>query len=160
MDRTLRAIHGKGFVAMNVVLHSPLLDDTRAKVLKAIMLADPSLTVEALPEVQDLASRLLNPEAAIGLLFIRVVDRHHLKQLFHVRELLRQVRVAVLVPDLHHDTIALAHALHPRLMLCGESGLHELTAVVDRLIDIENNPGGQNLRTRRQVGAKMNSEGT
>lgn len=119
---------------MHVVIHSPLFDETRERVLNAIAMADPALTVETLPEVQDLSTRLLNTEAEIGLLVIRIVDRHHVKQLFQFREKVRQVRLVMLIPDMEHGTIALAHAFHPRLILCGASSLHELTAVLRKLI--------------------------
>lgn len=119
---------------MHVVVHSPLLDETRERVLNAVTMAGPALTVETLPEVHDLSTRLLNTEAELGLLVIRVVDRSHVKQLFQFREQVRQVRLAILIPDMDHDMIALAHAFHPRLILCGASSLHELTAVLRKLI--------------------------
>ncbi|MCC6698239.1 MAG: hypothetical protein IT365_21630 [Candidatus Hydrogenedentes bacterium] len=119
---------------MHVVVHSPLLDETRERILNAVTMAGPALTVETLPEVQDLPTRLLNTEAEVGLLVIRIVDRHHVKQLFQFREQVRQVRVVMLIPAMDHDTIALAHSFHPRLILCGASSLHELTAVLRKLI--------------------------
>lgn len=119
---------------MHVVIHSPLFDDTRERVLNAVTMADPSLAVETLPEVHELSTRLLNTEAEIGLLVIRIVDKHHVKELFQFREQVRQVRLVMLIPTMDHDTIALAHAFHPRLILCGASSLHELTAVLRKLI--------------------------
>lgn len=121
---------------MNIVFHCPQFDDVRASVLNAVTLASPALRVEILPELKELVARLLEPRDAIDLLVIRVVDKEHLDQLAQFRDSLRRIRNAILLPDSHQETIALAHMFHPCLMMCGENGLYELTAVARKLVEL------------------------
>lgn len=105
--------------------------------MAAVVQASPMLKLEILPDVDTLATRLREPMDPIGLLVIQAVDRGHLQQLSQRCKSLHKVRIALLLPDTDKDTVALAHTLHPSLMTYSENSLHELTAVLRKLANLE-----------------------
>ncbi|MDX9973933.1 MAG: hypothetical protein RBU21_13195 [FCB group bacterium] len=130
---------------MNVVFHCPPSDEARGKLLKAVALASPGIRLEVVPGVPALAARLREPMDTIGLVVIKATDPDHLQQVTDLRKSLRQVRVAIVLPDTHPNTVALAHTIHPSLMTYGENSLLELTAVLRKLAEIEARFNGTNL---------------
>ncbi|MBX7256319.1 MAG: hypothetical protein K1Y02_08140 [Candidatus Hydrogenedentes bacterium] len=107
--------------------------------------------VEYFDSDKALLERLLGPLDDIMLTIIRVRDKEHLVQLAIHSMFLRGIRVVVVLPEMGHESITIAHIFHPSLVLSVEDDFGEVAAIVDKLMRSETeegncSPGGPSPR--------------
>ncbi|MFA6242900.1 MAG: hypothetical protein WC655_18315 [Candidatus Hydrogenedentales bacterium] len=95
--------------------------------------AGPGLQFESFSSDDALVEGLLGPLAEVTLLVIRVRDCDHLAQLALHSTLIRGTRLVVVLPEMEHALISLAHVLHPSLVLSVEDDFCEVAAMVAKL---------------------------
>ena len=95
--------------------------------------ADRGIRFESFSSDDSLVEWLLGPLGEVTLLLIRVRDSAHLSQLALHSTLLRGTRLVVVLPEMDHALISLAHILHPSLVLSVEDDFGEVAAMAEKL---------------------------
>ncbi len=95
--------------------------------------ASRALRFESFLSDDALVEWLLGPQGEVTLLIIRVRDSGHLRQLALHSTLLRGTRLVVVLPEMEHGLISLAHVLHPSLVLSVNDDFREVAAMVAKL---------------------------
>jgi hypothetical protein len=120
---------------MDVILYVPNSgqDDIRQRVEGLI----PEKRVKVYKTLEGLLERLHRPIDPETILIIVASSREKLSEVSPLRRILGDFRTIVVVPDQEPATVALAHKLRPRFLTYANSGLGDLVAVLQKMIESE-----------------------
>lgn len=94
----------------------------------------PTHTIEVYQNIETFAHRLRKPTNDQLLVVLLAVSRGDLLELLSIRDLLRDVRIILLLPDRDEETLAQGHILRPRFVSYADSDLADVRAVLDRML--------------------------
>jgi len=116
-------------------------DELSERLGRALSRAGCGQSVEYFPSDKALLERLLVPLDDVMLVIIRARDREHLMKLAIHSMFLRGARVVIVLPEMEHSLVSLAHIFYPCLVLSVEDGLDTVAAAVTKLILPESEGG-------------------
>jgi DNA-binding NarL/FixJ family response regulator len=85
-------------------------------------------------DLVELRHGLYRPGKHLKLMVLCTADKSDLEGLLLYRELLQDIRIIIILPDLDEATVALAYRLHPRFLASSDTDAAELRAVLNNMV--------------------------
>jgi len=99
---------------------------------KTVLQSSVSDGIEVYQTINDLSLRLRGAKDT-AIVILLVGNREDFLDLLAIRQLFRNIRIIVVVPDTEHETIAMAHRLRPRYLTYIDGNFLGLSAVVNKM---------------------------
>lgn len=90
--------------------------------------------IETYSNLDDLLYRLRQPRLNLKIGVLSIGSAVELDQLVSIRELLADMRLVVVLPDNHPQTLSKVHAIGPRFITFAGAGLASLVSVVEKMM--------------------------
>ncbi len=94
----------------------------------------PKNNMEIYRTIEHLSQRLRQPANDLPLVVLVAVSNGDLLDFLSIRDLLRDVRIILILPDRDKDTIAKGHTLRPRFMSYTDSDFADIVAVLKKCL--------------------------
>lgn len=96
--------------------------------------------VHVVRQLEDARAKLLYRSEEIRIAVLLAATRQELLDLKSIWPLFEDMRTILILPDGEKETVALAHTMRPRFISCGDRGLRDVVAVLEKMagISIEN----------------------
>ena len=107
--------------------------------------------IEACRTILNLADRLRRPRGGLHVAVILAASREELFGLLSIRDLLRDLRMILVLPDREKETISLAHTLYPRFLAYADEDAWPVEAVLKNMLAV-------NGREKRLESREIKSE--
>lgn len=82
-----------------------------------------------------LRDRLRQPYNYDNVVLVSLASREGLSEFVSLRDLLRDMRIIMVLPDREHDTVALGHLLRPRMISYSDGDFLDVAAVLVRMME-------------------------
>jgi hypothetical protein len=97
----------------------------------------PGCKVEMYRTIEGLAERLKAPHESEVVAVLRANSREDLMALLSIQHRLQDIKTILLAPDGEKETNSLAHQLRPRFLSCINNDLHNVAAVLEKMLKHE-----------------------
>ena len=94
----------------------------------------PKSDTEVCRSVENLSKRLRQPGNGFCLAVLLATSQEDLRDVLALGNLLHDLRIILVLPDRHKDTIAKALTLRPRFLTFADSDFTELSAVLGKML--------------------------
>jgi hypothetical protein len=94
----------------------------------------PHNEVEVYRDLQSLSKRLRQRAHDFFIAVLHAAKREDLSDILSIRDLLRDIRIILVLPDRDEETLAQGHILRPRFVSYADSDLADVRAVLDRML--------------------------
>ena len=94
----------------------------------------PRSDTEVCPSVENLSRKLRQPGNGFSLAVLLTKSQEDLSDILSLSDLLHDLRIILILPDRHKDTIARALTLRPRFLTFADSDFTELSAVLGKML--------------------------
>jgi hypothetical protein len=84
-------------------------------------------------DISELRRELHRPGKQLKLIVLYAADRNDLESILLLNDLLRDIRIVLILPDLDEATVSLAHRLHPRFLAPADTDKAELRTILGNL---------------------------
>jgi hypothetical protein len=84
--------------------------------------------------IDGLSRRLRQPRYNLAVAVLLATSRRDLLELFSIRDLLWDIRVILVLPDMEDDAVAKGHTLRPRFLTYADSDLSDVAAVLSNML--------------------------
>jgi hypothetical protein len=121
---------------MNLALYSGESSDSLRRLEAVIEHIGSHHEVRVFRNMAELRRELHRPGKDIRLIILNAANRRDLEDLLLLKEMLHDIRVVLILPDLEETTLSLAHKLHPRFLAGADSNRDELGAILNNMIKI------------------------
>jgi hypothetical protein len=103
-------------------------------------------TREAYRDLDSLHRRLCQPRNGLTIAVLVAATGEELWELLAMRDLLADFRLILVLPDRSRETIAAGHRMVPRFLSYVDSGVEEVEAVLEQMLQHDKNQTSQNLQ--------------
>lgn len=120
---------------MRLLLYSPVKEGIGKQLRRMIEELVSKNNMEIYQSVESLSLRLRQPanNGPIAAVLL-AAKRGDLTELLSIRDLLRDIRIILVLPDRDEDTIAKAHTLRPRFVSYSDGNFTDVCSVLGRMI--------------------------
>lgn len=91
--------------------------------------------VELYQSIESLAHRLRQSANDLPMAVLYAANREDLSDIVSLRDLLRDVRIILVLPDRDENTIAQGHTLRPRFLTYADSDFADISAVLEKCFE-------------------------
>lgn len=119
---------------MQLLLYASKNDKNKSRLEEAIQAAAPGVAIEHFTRSDDLRDRLRNIVEPNSIAVLMAVDRKELLKMQMFVDLLTEIYVILVIPDLQKSTIRLAHFLRPRFISFIKDDFMDLNQIVVKMI--------------------------
>lgn len=119
---------------MRLLLYTPVSEGCGKELHSMIAELIPLNDVEVYRSIQNLSNRLRQRAHDLPIVVLHATRREDLVDILSIRELLRDVRIILLLPDSDEETLAQGHILRPRFVSYADGDLADVRAVLDRML--------------------------
>jgi hypothetical protein len=84
-------------------------------------------------DISELRRELYRPGKQLKLIVLYAADRSDLESIPLLNDLLRDIRIVLILPDLDKATVSLAHRLHPRFLAPADTDKAEMPTILGNL---------------------------
>jgi hypothetical protein len=136
---------------MNLIYYTTVTEGAGAKlgsmlsrfiIQRNIKQLGPPNNIEVYRNIESLSRRLRQPGADQGIAVLLVANKDDLLDILSIRDLLRNVRIILILPDKEEDTIAKGHMLRPRFLSYIDSDFADVFAVLAKCCDVYSEKSG------------------
>lgn len=96
--------------------------------------------MEIFDTISGLSSRLRKPQCESAIVILLVSDGEDLERIINIRPFLGNVRIILVLPDDHADTVRIGHSLHPRYISFKDGPLTDVVSVLAKMIEMGKPP--------------------
>jgi len=132
---------------MNVLVYTKYMSETEKRLQEVIQVHVPGANIEICSTIDSLSRRLKMPENDQMIAVLLLASRKDLFEMLSICDLLREIRIIIILPDRDEDTIANGHKLHPRFLSYIDNDFMDVAAVLGKMLvtfgqffDIRNHP--------------------
>ena len=122
---------------MSVLLYAPVSRSIRERYQNEIEEFVPAEEIEIYRTKEELSNRLRLPRKDITVAVLITTNKKEFRGILSLRELLRDLRIVLLLPNREKDTIAEGHSLKPRFLGYADSDLMFLAPVLKKMLKLE-----------------------
>jgi hypothetical protein len=122
---------------MSVLLYAPVSRLIKDKFQNEIEKFVPAEEIEIYRTKEELSNRLRLPEKDITVAVLIATNKKDFRGILSLRELLRDLRIILLLPNREKDTIAEGHSLRPRFLGYADSDLMFIVPVLKKMLKME-----------------------
>lgn len=120
---------------MRLLLYSPVKEGVGKHLRRMIEDLVAKDNVEIYRNVESLSLRLRQPTNNGPIAAVLLAARRgDLTELLSIRDLLRDIRIILVLPDRDEDTIAKGHILRPRFMSYSDSDFTDVCSVLGKML--------------------------
>jgi hypothetical protein len=120
---------------MRLLLYSPVKEGVGKQLRRVIEDLVSKDKVEIYQSVESLSLRLRQPADSLPIAAVLLAARRgDLTELLSIRDLLRDIRIILVLPDRDEDTIAKGHTLRPRFVSYSDSNFTDVCSVLGKMI--------------------------
>ena len=94
----------------------------------------PAKNREIYRTIKHLSLRLRRPTYDLGIAIILTASKEELLEILSIRDLLRHMRIILILPDRKETTISKGHTLYPRFLSYMDSDFEEVGAVLAKML--------------------------
>ena len=117
-----------------IIYYSAKRGATDGLLLQSLETVIPSGEMKICRSVDQLSGTLHQPGSRLAIVILLTLSRRELLDILFLRDLLGEMKIILILPDSHPETLMKGHLLRPRF-LCDQTGnFQEVAAVLDRLI--------------------------
>jgi purine-binding chemotaxis protein CheW len=127
------------------------------EVVKRVVSAERTEIYKTIP---SLADRLRRTRQDVDLAVLSAASQEELQDIVSLEDLLRGIRLILVLPDGQPETIAKAHTLYPRFLSYVDGDFRDVAAVLAKMMKSVNSERGVDPRERRTVEVVENTEQT
>ena len=117
-----------------VVIYSTLNGGPGERLQQAIETVVSKEYTEIYRNIASFSKRLHRPHGNVDAAILIAARSRNLLDLLSLQDLLSDLKIILILPDSHPDTIAKGHKLRPRFLSDCESDFREVAAVLKRMI--------------------------
>jgi hypothetical protein len=121
---------------MGMFLYLPESNESGANLLRIIKAAIPDHAIEIYSSISELSERLHRPMLNSGVAVLYASSRSELMEIIYLSDLLRELKVVLVLPDSQPDTLDKAYTLCPRFIAVAESDFKHLGVVLSKMMDL------------------------
>ena len=118
---------------MQLLFYSSGDDQNKKRLEAAVHQVIPESQIELFQRLDNFRDRLRRPIEPDSIAVLSVSNREELQQIQLLRELLTEIYVIAVIPDLNKSTIKLAHRLLPRFISQKESDFTDLKIILNKM---------------------------
>ena len=118
---------------MQLLIYSDRDDKNSQRLEAAVHKIIPEGRIEHFRSLEDFRERLRKPIEPDSVAVLLASSREELRQMQLLRELLTELYVVLVLPDLTKDTIKSAHRLLPRFLSQKDSDFKDLKEVINKM---------------------------
>ena len=93
--------------------------------------------IEVHRDMESLIRRLRQPRSDLSIAVLFAFTREDLEDILSIRDLLRDLRIIILLPDSEEDTVRKGHTLRPRFLTYANGDLEDVGVVLRRMLESE-----------------------
>ena len=121
---------------MTLLYYRPL-QNTVAEKLQAIIETEfPEENLEIYYTTEDLSERLRRHVRINCAAIILAEDIYDLRSLFNLKNLLKDIRIILVLPDRTEEIVSMGHKLHPRFLSYTDSDFSDVAVVLKKIIQL------------------------
>jgi hypothetical protein len=121
---------------MRLLLYAPASEGVGERLQGMIEGLVPKNTMEVCRSIESLSRRLRQPADDLPIAAVLLAARSgDLSDLLSIRDLLRDVRIILILPDREANTIAQGHTLRPRFLSYTDSDFTDVLAVLGKCLE-------------------------
>ena len=121
---------------MRLLLYAPASEGVGERLQGMIEGLVPKNTMEVCRSIESLSRRLRQPADDLSIAAVLLAARSEdLLGLLSIRDLLRDVRIILILPDREANTIAQGHTLRPRFLSYTDSDFTDVLAVLGKCLE-------------------------
>jgi hypothetical protein len=87
-------------------------------------------------DLAELRRDLCRPGKRLRLIVLYAADRSDLESILLLNDLLCDIRIVLILPDLDEATVSLAHKLHPRFLAPADTNETELRLILGNMLKL------------------------
>jgi hypothetical protein len=119
---------------MRLLLYTPVSDGFGGQLHRMVAELISLNDVEVYRNIENLSNRLRQCAHDLSIAVLHMARKEDLSDILSIRDLLRDVRIILLLPDRDEETLAQGHILRPRFVSYADSDLADVRAVLDRML--------------------------
>jgi hypothetical protein len=119
---------------MRLLLYTPVSGGFGGQLQREIEELIPLNDVEVYRSIENLSNRLRQRAHDLPIAVLHAARRKDLSDILSIRDLLRDVRIILVLPDRDESTIAKGHTLRPRFLSYTDSDLTDVFSVLKKCL--------------------------
>ncbi len=120
---------------MNILSYITVKSNQGERLQRVIEVFSPKEKIETCRSIVTLREKLQQPFKHLDVAVFFPSDENELSDLLSLRDLLRDMRIILVLPDRTRGIVAMGHMLRPRLISYGDSDFFEVAAVLGRMLE-------------------------
>lgn len=120
---------------MKLLFYSSSKSQASKRVEKTILTIIPKSFIEIKQTLKSLSSRLMEPLGDLSLAIIFIATQHEFSSLLAMKELLKHIRIILILPDRKKATISMGHRLGARFFSYKDGNFSDIAAVLRHLVE-------------------------
>ncbi len=120
---------------MKLVLYANRTDGAGERLHKIIEALVPEEQTEIYQTIHSLSRRLRRPKCDVAIAVILTTTKDELLEISSLKDLLGDIRVILILPDMEDETIAIGHKLRPRFLSYADGDFKDIGAVLCKILD-------------------------
>ena len=132
---------------MQLLFYSSKVDQDTKRLDAAVHKIIPASRIEIFKRLDDLRERLRAPVEPDSVAVLLFSNRKELQNMLSLQELLTEIYVVLVLPDLNKGTLKIAHCLLPRFLSRKDSNFADLKIVLNKMyVNSQHSHNGEILR--------------
>ena len=119
---------------MRLLLYTPVSEGFNDQIQRMIEELIPLNDVEVYRSIETLSNRLRQCAHDLSIAVLHAARREDLANILSIRDLLRDVRIILILPDREASTVAKGHMLRPRFLSYADGGLTDVFSVLKKCL--------------------------
>jgi hypothetical protein len=119
---------------MRLLLYTSVSEEVSEQLYKMIEELIPKNHMEVYRNIENLSRRLRQPDNDLPMVVLLAVSNEDLLDFLSIRDLLRDRRIILILPDRNKNTIAKGHILRPRFLSYTDSDFADVFAVLKKCL--------------------------
>lgn len=121
-------------MSMSILIYYTDATEAGESLKQAIEQSVQDETIEVYRDIGALSQRLHRPSFDLSVVILFCCSKDDLMEVLTLQNLLKDVRIILILPDDDDDTLAKGHALGPRFLSYRDQGFHDVAGVLSRMI--------------------------
>jgi hypothetical protein len=134
---------------MKLLVYTAKSDGVAQRLQQVIQEIVPKKNLEIYRTFNSLSYRLQQPMNGLKIAILLAGSGQDLTDFLSLQDLLSEVRIILILPDLQSATLAKAHNLCPRFLTYLDSSFEDLRAVLEKMCDGQKSRCGQKVLRKR-----------
>jgi hypothetical protein len=119
---------------MRLLLYTPVSEACNDQLQRLIGELIPLNDVEVYRSIETLSSRLRQCAHDLSIAVLHAARREDLSDILSIRDLLRDMRIILILPDRDESTVAKGHTLRPRFLSYTDGGFADVFSVLKKCL--------------------------